>query len=307
MAGFDWKERITRETNPAVRIEHEVRYRWAVPLIHEAPVWCDLGCGNGIGAASALGGPIDGRAVLVDVAGDALRQAEREIQSDRTDTIRADVTAEGDLARVRDALLEEDAGGGCVTCFEVIEHLTTFVPLVETLVELAERHRFTVALSVPNDAFWSIENPFHHTMWGEGAFEELRRLLPADHLVGRQFALLGSLALVDREGGGGRHAVEFESPGGATPSHFLVGMGPCATQLAAAAAIGEADVVGRRRWERERESDLAFLRSTEERVKLLEDDVRLLQGQLDEWRPYIHELEGRLGLPLSGTGGDDST
>jgi hypothetical protein len=130
MAGPDWEERITRETHPTIRIEHEVRYRWAVPLIHEAPVWCDLGCGNGIGAASALGGPLDGRAVLVDVADDVLRQAEREIQSDRTVTVRADLTAEGDLARVRDALLEDDAGGGCVTCFEVIEHLTTFVPLV---------------------------------------------------------------------------------------------------------------------------------------------------------------------------------
>jgi hypothetical protein len=299
MAGPDWEERITRATHPTIRIEHEVRYRWAVPLIREAPVWCDLGCGNGVAAASALGGSFDGRAVLVDVAEGALRQAQREIEADRTVTLRADLTAEADLARLRKALLEEEAAGGCITCFEVLEHLASFVPLVETLVELAQGHRFTVALSVPNDAFWSIENPFHHTMWGEGAFEELRRLLPEDHVVGRQLALQGSLALVDGEGGG-RHAVEFDSPAGATPSHFVVGMGPGATRLADAAAIGEADVVEQRRWERQRESDLAVLKSLIEQVDSLE-------GQMTEWRAYIHELEGRLGLPLSGTGGDDST
>jgi hypothetical protein len=299
MGGPDWEERITRATHPTIRIEHEVRYRWAVPVIREAPVWCDLGCGNGIAAASALGGSFDGRAVLVDVAEDALRQAEREIESARTVTLRADLTAEADLGRLRKALLEEAAAGGCITCFEVLEHLASFVPLVETLVELAQGHRFMVALSVPNDAFWSIENPFHHTMWGEGAFEELRRLLPEDHVVGRQFALQGSLALVDGDGGG-RHAVEFDSPAGATPSHFLVGMGPGATRLADAAAIGEADVVEQRRWERQRESDLAVLKSLIEQVDSLE-------GEMTEWRAYIHELEGRLGLPLSGTGGDTAT
>ena len=299
MAGPDWEERITRATHPTIRIEHEVRYRWAVPVIREAPVWCDLGCGNGIAAASALGGSFDGRAVLVDVAEDALRQAEREIESNGTVTLRADLTAEDDLGRLREALLEEEAAGGCITCFEVLEHLASFVPLVETLVELAQGHRFTVALSVPNDAFWSIENPFHHTMWGEGAFEELRRLLPEDHVVGRQLALQGSLALVDGEGGG-RHAVEFDSPAGATPSHFLVGMGPGAARLADAAAVREADVVEQRRWERQRESDLAVLKS-------LIAQVDSLEGEMTEWRAYIHELEGRLGLPLSGAGGDDST
>ena len=74
MAGPDWEERITRATNPAIRIEHETRYRMAVPVIRDAPVWCDLGCGNGIAAAAALGEPFGGRAVLVDVAEDALRR-----------------------------------------------------------------------------------------------------------------------------------------------------------------------------------------------------------------------------------------
>jgi SAM-dependent methyltransferase len=298
MAGPDWEERITRDTHPAVRIEHDVRYRWAVPVIRDARVWCDLGCGNGVAAAAALGGSFGGRAVLVDVADEALQQAKREIQSEGTVTLLADLTVEEDLRRVREGLLEENPDGGCVTCFEVLEHLTSFVPLVDTLVELAEHHGFTVALSVPNDAFWSIKNPFHHTMWGEGAFEELRRLLPDDHVVAGQFALQGSLARVDG-GDDGQQAVEFESPASAVPTHFLVGMGPGATQLGGTAAVGEADLVEQRRWERQRESDLAVLKS-------LADQVETLEDRLTEWRAYIHELERRLGLPLSGTSTDDS-
>jgi hypothetical protein len=305
VAGPDWEERISRDTSPAIRIEHETRYRMAVPVIRDAPVWCDLGCGNGIAAAAALGEPFAGRAVLVDVAEDALRQAEREIEAARTVIVVADLTAEAGLQRVRDAALDEDVAGGCVTCFEVVEHLANFVPLVEMLVDLSEGDGFTVALSVPNDAFWSVENPFHHTMWGEGAFEELRRLLPEEHVVGRQFALRGSLALFDGKGSA-QHAIDFESPAGAVPTHFLVGMGPGATRLAGAAAVGEADLVELRRWERQRESDLAYLKSIEAKVKGLKDHAVALEGELSEWRAYIHELEGRLGLPPSGSGSGDS-
>ena len=287
MAGVDWEERISRETNPAIRIEHETRYRMAAPAIRAAPVWCDLGCGNGIAAAAALGEPFAGRAVLVDLAEDALRQAEREIKADETVALTADLSVEEDLRRVRDALLDGSPGGGCITCFEVVEHLANFVPLVELFVELAEQHEFTVVISVPNDAFWALENPFHHTMWGEGAFEELRRLLPDDHVVARQVALQGSLTLVDGADGEAAHSVEVAAGHLAVPTHFLLGLGPNTSRLAAAAAVGEADLIERRRWERQRENDLAFLSA--------------LEVERDEWRKYIHELEGRLGLPLSGS------
>jgi Methyltransferase small domain len=286
-----WEERITRGTNPAVRLEHDVRYLMAAPAIRAAGVWCDLGCGNGIAAAAALQAPIDGRAVLVDVAEEALTQAQREIQAAEMVALQADLAADDDLRRVREALLDAFPGDGCITCFEVVEHLTSFVPLVELLVELARDHRFTVALSVPNDAFWSIENPYHHTMWGEGAFEELRRLLPQDHVVARQLALQGSLTQIEGTEDG-RYSVEVEPPADPAPTHFLVGFGPGATRLAGTARVGGADLVEQRRWERQRESDLAYLKS--------------LESELRDFRTYIHELERRLGLPLSGTGGDSA-
>ena len=85
-----------------------------------------------------------------------------------------------------------------MTCFEVVEHLSTFVPLLEWSGALARDGAATFVISVPNDAFWSIQNPHHTSSWGEGAFEELRRLLPPEQTLLRQVALTGS-ALVEWE------------------------------------------------------------------------------------------------------------
>src|SRR4051812_9051454 len=218
----EWQERITRETPPAIRIEHEVRYGAVAPLARSAPTWVDLGCGAGIAAAGALAGEGPARAVLVDASEEALAQAAREIPAGETVGVKADLaTAEG-LAAVRTAL--GDARDGVATCFEVIEHLESFVGVVELLVELATERDFTVVLSVPNDAFWPIESPWHKTMWGEGSFEELRRLLPADHVVIAQVPLQGS-ALIPA-GSAPADAGSFAARGDGIASHFIAAFGP---------------------------------------------------------------------------------
>lgn len=281
-----WQERVTRESSPAILVEHRVRYRLAAPLIEGAPVWADLGSGNGIAAAEALGESRPRRALLVDLAADALAVAERELEGIGVETLLADLASEADLSRVREALLADGVGGGCVTCFEVVEHLPTFLPLLDLLKELTADRAFTAVLSVPNDAFWSIENPFHTTMWGEGAFEELLRLLPNDRVIAHQFALQGSIAVAEGIEAS-PETVGVEAPLAAIPTHFLVAFGPGATGLGRAADVAEADLLEQRRWERQRESDLAHMQATQDR--------------LADWRAYIHELEGKLGLPLSGT------
>src|SRR5947207_2056005 len=126
----EWQERLTRDTKPSIRAEHDLRYAAAAPLIAPAPVWADLGCGAGVAAADALGGRFDGHAVLVDASQDALDEAVATIGAAGATPLRADLADEGDVARVREAVLAA-GGGGCVTCFEVIEHLRTFVPVLE--------------------------------------------------------------------------------------------------------------------------------------------------------------------------------
>jgi SAM-dependent methyltransferase len=284
---IDWQERITRDTNPAIRIEHRVRYAMAAPIVAQASVWADLGCGTGIAAGEALAGRLPNQVLLVDNSAEALAQAPRELDAEVLDTLEADLASRDDLDRIARRLRADGLRKGCVTAFEVVEHLSNFVPLLETLVGLGERDGFTSVLSVPNDAFWSLENPFHATMWGEGAFEELRRVLPDDHVVARQYALHGSIGVTEN-GEPEPQTVTVEPSPIPVPTHFLVAFGPAAGRLGVAAEVAGADLVEQRRWERQRESDNAHLSA--------------MAREREDWRRYIHELEGKLGLPLSGTG-----
>jgi SAM-dependent methyltransferase len=248
-----WEERVNRESNPARRLEHELRYSLVAPLVREAPLWVDLGCGSGVAAADGLGSGVAARVLLVDLSDDALEQAAREFKAFDATTRSIDLgTVEGAEA-VREAIVGEQ--GGVVTCFETLAYLENFVPCVDLLIELGTAH--TVVLSVPNDAFWAIENPFHRTSWGEGAFEELRRLLPATYVQLEQVPLAASAIA-----GPGAAELDLASArleAERVPSHFLLAFGPHAERLAPVAATRMADAVEERRWERERTSELAFL------------------------------------------------
>lgn len=300
----NWQERITHDTRPAIRAEHELRYALAAPLIRATARWCDLGCGAGVGAAAALDGDYDGRALLVDLDQQAAEQAAETIPAGSATALAADLSDAADLARVAEAAAALAADGPlCVTCFEVVEHLESFAPLVEMLTGLAGAHDCTVVLSVPNDAFWAIESPFHQTTWGEGAVQELRGLLPADHVLLHQVALQGSAVVPVGESARASADVEL-FPG--VPSHFLLAFGPRAAELAAAPRVVQTEIEEQRRWERQRESDLLYYvradrlqQSALEQARRELDQARTdLRAEIDrvvEFRAYIHELERRLG------------
>ncbi len=272
----DWQERITRDTKPSIRVEHDLRYAVAAPLIHSAPAWADLGCGAGVAAADALGDAQLGRVVLADADADALDQAGRDLRARDIARVQADLATDEGVAAVRAALGE---AAGVITCFEVVEHLTTFVPLIGALIELAEQG-WTVVLSVPNDAFWALENPYHETMWGEGAFEELRRLLPEDAVVARQIPLDGSHLVI---GDAPLELPPVTPRPDAVPSHFLAAFGPRAGDLVARALAIPSDLDGRRTWERQRESTLAVLEAELEElranVKWSSEEIARLNAQ----------------------------
>jgi len=278
---MEWQERITRETPPSIRIEHELRYAMAAPLVRGASTWLDLGCGAGVAAAAALGGEGPARAVLVDASADALSEAVRDVPATDVVPVEADLATDDGLEAVRAALGE--ARDGVATCFEVIEHLESFVGVLGLLVGLAEERDFTVVLSVPNDAFWPIESPWHATMWGAGSFEELRRLLPEAHVVAQQVPLQGSSIVP--EGTPALEAPGFVVREDAVASHFVAAFGPRRREIAARSAVAQADLAAQRRWERQREANLAFY----------EDRIQWAQREFGDWRGYINELEKKLG------------
>ncbi|HMD51759.1 MAG TPA: hypothetical protein VKG62_03520 [Solirubrobacteraceae bacterium] len=315
----DWQERITHETAPAIRAEHELRYRLAAPLILSAGAWADLGCGNGLAAAAALGSERPVGAVLVDLQERAVAEAAAELGLPEADGLAADLTVPADLQRIGERLLAL-GGEPVITCFEVVEHLSSFLSLLQWTGELARERAATVLLSVPNDAFWSIQNPHHRTCWGEGAFEELRRLLPAEQTLLRQVGLSGS-ALASWDAAPERHELGLTVGGGGTvATHFIAAFGPRHDELRRGAVAVQTDMLEQRRWERQRESNVALMQSeletvTDEHVaevRALEATITEQREELqtrtvwfEEWRTYIHELETKLELPLSGASPDE--
>ncbi len=292
----NWQERITRDTPPAIVAEHDLRYRLVAPLITASAVWADLGCGSGVAAGAALDGRLPPEVVLVDLELDAVGQAAQELGATDAVKLDGDLTDPGVLARVRAALLSVD-GDRVVSCFEVVEHLSTFVPLLEWSAALAREEAVTFVMSVPNDAFWSIENPFHAARWSDGAFEELRRLLPTEQTLLRQVSLTGS-ALVAWDNMPERHELTAAVGGERTvPSHFIAAFGPRHQELVRAALAVPVDQHQQRRWERQRESNLAL---AEARLEAQRASLEAMIAEREEWRTYINELERELGRPLSG-------
>lgn len=251
----DWEERLTAASHPSLRLEHVVRYQAAQSIVLGSDVWCDLGCGTAVASEAALAG-FEGQVVLVDVVREIVDQAVRRFPG--AVGVVADLATESGRQAVREEVTSR--GPGCLTCFEVLEHIDGFAPLIAMLGDLATLG-WTVVLSMPNDSFWTIENPYHLTTWSDSAVAELLPLLPEPHVVGLQIALSGSCVVRDDA----RVNVATEVTAGNIPSQFLIAFGPRCAELSTPAAIMTTDLDSQRSWERQREADLAYFKSRVER------------------------------------------
>jgi hypothetical protein len=257
-----WEERIDRSTHPAIVVEHVARYRFARPLAGDFGLWADLGCGTGIALKQALeADPLGGRLLLVDSAPDAVSAAAAELPD--AQTLVLDLTSTDDLGTLRSALLEGGAEeGGCVTCFEVIEHLADFTHLIDLLVDVTSLRPLSVALSVPKDAFTGVDNPHHVTSWGSEAVDELRRVLPAGNILVAQRPLQGTFLGPVEQRFEGSTSLTVASEG--SPSHYVVVFGSRPDAVESVGIVERADLDGQRVWERQREADLAYFRQREQ-------------------------------------------
>ncbi len=277
-----WQERVDLQTDPQVMLEHVVRYRFARPIVRRADVWIDLGCGTGLPAEEALGDCRPRRTLLVDLDRAALDAAQQRFPGEDTTTAAVDLATPDGVA-VLDEHVRSLPGDGaaCVTCFETVEHLADFGPLLSWLTALVSERAATVVLSVPDDSFWALHNPYHQTMWGGGAFEEFRRLLPDGAVVAHQLALHGSaLESLDGDRASARDASVPTRPD-AVPTHYVAVFGGDVAALEPVLGVQQLDLVERRAWERQRDADLVWLR---QRVLDLEYEEGLLRRQLDELR-----------------------
>lgn len=261
-----WEERIGAATDPLLVDDHVARYAFAAPLVRASATWVDLGCGNGVAAARAVEQPPE-RTVLVDVSAEAVAAAAREL-GDAVETHARDLADAGDVAWLGE-LLAAAVGPVCVTAFEVVEHLEHFDALLACLVHAAEGGA-DVVLSVPNDAFWGTQNPYHRRFWSAPAIDELRSMLPSGTRFGAQYELSGTWVAADADVEPATAAIAPRLDRD-VPSQFLVSFGPRAGVLEAVSAVRIANWSARRRWERQREADLAYY---EDRIEVLNRQLR---------------------------------
>jgi hypothetical protein len=223
-----------RDTNPAARVERDARRDIAAGLAGHG-AWIDL------------------RATAGPAAGDE--------PPDGATALTGDFESPEELEAVRDAAGE----GALVTVFDTIEHLASFVGLIRLLTELSEDHGATVVLAVPNDAVADDGATARPGSWGEGAFAELRSVLPPGHVVWHQMALRGTAVVPAGHEGLYEGAVAVTDDG--APMAFLAAFGPRVERLAPAVGIVQVDVGAERTARMAADAELAYLRA---RVAALE-------------------------------------
>jgi hypothetical protein len=297
----DWQERITRQTHPAARVEHALRYAVVQPLLDASVAWCDLGAGT---APPTVRWPeFEGRLILVGPEREGVAQAHQRAEATEVVEVVADLAKKDEIQRVSDALRDVPAGPRLVTCFGVIERLAAFSPLLDALVAGAGP-AVTVVLGVPNAAFAPTESAAAASAWGPGAFEELRRLLPDSTRVLHQISLQGSAVLpADGEEAtpATLEAVVAAGELHAPPTHYLAAFGPRAGELALPQArVVDADRLEERRWTAQRESDLAYYQAAN---RELEEEVRRLRERLTETGHSAEAPPGASVVTLRGPEG----
>jgi hypothetical protein len=221
-------------TAPADRVDAELRYAWAAPLIRDAALWVELGCGDGVAAGAAGLGAV--RTALVDRDAEAVAGARREVGTAVVAAVEADLgTAEGVAAAGAATDVE---GPVVVTCFDLLDELEDSTALVGWLGEIEA----TVLVSVR----------------GAGVAEELRRLLPAGTLVARQVPVRASAIVLD----GAAESAPI-GPVAIAPElavvHHLLAFGPEAGRLGAVSAARAMDAAAEATTAHHRDADVAYL------------------------------------------------
>jgi hypothetical protein len=281
-------------TPPAQRVEHALRYALAAPLIDGAAVWADLGAGDGSAQAAGLGAVRARRTVFVDRDEDTARRALHELDGGG-EALGADLGDVAALTAMSAAIRKSTRKGAkrVVTCFSTIEQLDGFAALIAELLALADQS-FDVVLSVPNAGLSPAAGDDGPSTWGEGSVAELRRLLPADAVFLCQCAVAGSAIGAFA----GELTLGIGSDAGATA--FVVALGPRAGTLAPVAALDRVDLGAQRSWESRLQARATLAPALMAANAKLGEAIGHHDRWVAEWRTYIHELETKLGVPLSG-------
>lgn len=188
-------------------IDHVQRYDIAASLVGGRTV-IDLGCGVGYGSA-ILAGTAE-RVVGVDVADEAVAEANSHYKSETTEFVASDGA---------EYLAANDTPGTAVVAFESIEHIEDLAPLVAQLKARAARGDLLV-LSVPNSAFIEEENEFHVFNYSRASAGELFDRI-GEHSMICQYLAEGATVVADDSQALPSGATWFGRPDPEAASHFI--------------------------------------------------------------------------------------
>ena len=256
----DWQERITHDTPPQIRLEHGVRYAAAAPPDRRQPGLVRSRLRHRPRAAEALGDSHPGRALLVDLAEEAIRRR-GAVEAGEVHALRADLTDEQDLTLVRGQLARRARRNGLHHLLRGDRASATFVPLAGAAHRGSRRRPAHRLLSVPNDAFWSMQNPFHRTAGAKGRSTSCCACCRTTTCFDQQSRSRDRLVPADGTGRvttAGRASTSTRS----RPDALLAASAPRAKPARRAGCWrGARPSTSRRTWERQRECDLAFFRA----------------------------------------------
>jgi hypothetical protein len=210
-----------------------------------------------------------------DISEDALGKAADYLgKRDHVRLVPADFNQPDSFGTVQQ-LIDQHRDTRCVlVCFEVLEHLVDFGPMV-AFINQQVNSGLDAFLSVPNDAFFGTQNPFHCTTFGEDSLAELLQLFDSKPQVHKQCPIKGAAIMIsamtqlDEERTTGKVLPKlFERPQTSTvPSHFILSF--TSTPISDPPPIVRfhvADLAAERQWTSQRESDLAYYREETKRL-----------------------------------------
>ena len=241
-------------------VEHELRYRFAAPLIRRSSVWCDLGCRDGYAASLALdSGDIPADVILIEDRPAEIDGAIARLRVRPGVGVVADLGSSDGVDAIRERL---DAVAGdrdvCVTCFEVIQRVEDFADIVGLLDELARSRRGSVVLSLPNDQYATGDAAV--SPWGTAAVDELTSMLSMPVAIFHQRVAVGSFIVPERAPSTGEVVATLDPS--RPPSHFVVAFGKHVETLEAGIGLAtEIDLADQRRRDSVLENDLRYYRA----------------------------------------------
>ena len=278
--------------------EHLVRYEFVSQRTSRSAscVYFDLGCGNGFGLKILQFYAPNSILYGCDISDEALAEAARHLGTASTvRLLQMDLTRIETYGAIESLLRVHQGTRRILVCFEIVEHLNDFKSLIAFL-DQQVTNGVEAFLSVPNDEFWGVQNPFHKNMMGEESLSELMQLFDNTPRLYKQYPIQGATILpagvteLTEDQIIGKLLPQFveRRQSLSIPSHFILHLGSSElTTDAFTARFVPWDAAAERQWIAQREADMLYYK----------EEVRRLGRKWEHLQKAVKYLHSEVSQP----------